>query len=112
MTYVNSAVLAVKEADKDTYREMAAGMAGLFKKHGALHVFENWGSDATAFGKVVDLQPGETVVCSFIVWPSKEARDAGMQAVMNDPVLMEMDTDRPFDAARMLHGGFDTIVEL
>jgi len=113
MTYINSAVLAVKEADKETYREMAAGMAALFKKHGALHVFENWGSgDVNSFGKAVDLQPGEMVVCSFIVWSSKEARDTGMKAVMSDPAVMEMNTERPFDASRMLHGGFDTIVEL
>ena len=64
MTYINSAVLAVKDSDKETYREMAAGMAALFKKHGALHVFENWGSDETGstangFAKAVSLQAGE-----------------------------------------------------
>ena len=116
MTYINSAVLAVKDSDKDTYREMAAGMAALFKKHGALHVFENWGSDETGstangFAKAVSLQAGETVVCSFIVWPSKPAREAGMKTLMSDPAIMEMSNDRPFDAARMLHGSFETIVE-
>lgn len=117
MTYVNCAVLAVKESDKNTYRDMALGMAALFKKHGALHVFENWGNDVpdgvkTSFPKAVQAEAGETVVFSFIIWPSKEAREAGMQAVMSDPALMEMNTQRPFDMTRMMHGGFDTIVEL
>lgn len=117
MTYVNGAVLAVKDADRETYREMAAGMAALFKKHGALHVHESWGSDVpdgakTSFPKAVMLEDGESVVFSFIIWPSRPAREAGMKALMKDPALMEMNTDRPFDMTRMIHGGFETIVEV
>lgn len=117
MTYVNGAVLAVKETDKETYRQMAASMALLFKKYGALQVFESWGVDIpggvkTSFPQAVEAQAGEAVVFSFIVWPSRDAREAGMEALMSDPVLMDMDTNRPFDMSRMLHGGFETIVEL
>jgi uncharacterized protein YbaA (DUF1428 family) len=51
------------------------------------------------------------VVFSWIEWPSREARDAGMAKVMADP---EMDMDpssMPFDRKRMIFGGFRTIVE-
>ena len=117
MTYVNGAVLAVKDSDKETYRKMATEMGALFKKHGALHVFENWGSDipdgeTTSFPKAVKAEAGESVVFSFIVWPSKAAREAGMKALMSDPAVLDLDTDRPFDISRMMHGGFETIVEL
>ena len=117
MAYVNGAVIPVKDSDKETYRKMAADMGALFKKHGALHVFESWGTDVpdgvkTSFPKAVQAEADESVVFSFIVWPSKDAREAGMKALMSDPAVLEMDTDRPFDMSRMLHGGFETIVEI
>lgn len=117
MTYVNAALLVVREIDKTTYAEMASAMASLFREHGALQVFESWGSDIAeddqaSFAHTVKLEPDEGVVLSWIVWPSKTARDVGMKAVMSDPALMEMSTDRPFDPARMIHGGFETMVEL
>ena len=34
-----------------------------------------------------------------------------MKALMSDPAIMEMSNDRPFDATRMIHGSFETIVE-
>lgn len=117
MTYINGAIIPVKEADKEAYRAMAASMGALFKKHGALHVFESWGVDLAdgikaSFPKVVSLEAGEGVVFSFIVWPSKEARETGMKALMSDQALMDMDTNRPFDMTRMIHGGVEAIVEL
>jgi len=117
MTYVNGAIIPVKNTDKETYRKMAADMGALFKKHGALHVFENWAQELpdggkTSFAKAVLLEPGESVVFSFIVWPSKDARESGMKALMSDPAIMEMDNNRPFDMSRMIHGAFDTIVEI
>jgi uncharacterized protein YbaA (DUF1428 family) len=51
------------------------------------------------------------VVFSWIVWPSRQVRDAGMAKVMADP-RMQMDTNpMPFDGKRMIYGGFETIVE-
>ena len=117
MTYVNGAIIPVKDSDKKVYSQMALAMAELFKKHGALQVFESWGSDIpegveTSFPKAVKLEAGESVVLSWIVWPSKEAREAGMKTLMSDPVLLDMDNDRPFAMDRLIHGGFDTIVQV
>jgi uncharacterized protein YbaA (DUF1428 family) len=59
----------------------------------------------------VKCQQDETVVFSWISWPSREARDSGMKKAMEDP-RMKFDQDiMPFDGKRMIFGGFETIVE-
>lgn len=108
--YVDGFLLAVPTAKKDAYREMAAKAAPVFFDHGALYLAENWGDDVphgqlTDFYMAVKAEPDETVVFSWVAWPSKEARDAGMKGFMEDPRLKEM-TDMPFDGKRMIFGGF------
>jgi len=53
----------------------------------------------------------EAVVFSWIVWPSREARDEGMDAVMADPRVQPEKNPMPFDGKRMIYGGFEVIVE-
>jgi uncharacterized protein YbaA (DUF1428 family) len=55
----------------------------------------------------------ETVVFSYIVYSSRRDRDRIMKKVMADPRLADfMDMKKlPFDAKRMIFGGFRTIVE-
>ena len=113
MTYVDGFLLAVPTARKDRYLEIARDAAALFRKHGALSVVENWGDDVpdgkvTSFPMAVKLKPDETVVFSWITWPTKEARDNGMQAAIQE---MGQPDDVPFDGQRMIFGGFETIFE-
>ena len=80
MNYVDGFVLAVPDENKDAYRNEALKAAAVFKVHGALAVVECWGDDVpegklTSFPMAVQCKPGETVVFSWIVWPSKDARD-------------------------------------
>jgi uncharacterized protein YbaA (DUF1428 family) len=77
---------------------------------------ECWGDDVregklTSFPMAVKLEKDETVVFSWIVWPSKAVRDAGMKKVMEDPRMKGPD-DMPFDGKRMIYGGFQTIVDI
>ncbi len=51
----------------------------------------------------------ETVVFSWITWPSRSARDEGMKKSMEDPRLK--DNPMPFDGKRMIYGGFKVIVD-
>ena len=115
MCYVDGFVIPVPEGNKEAYRKIAQDAAVIFRDHGALHVIEAWGNDVpkgkvTDFHGAVKCEEGENVVFSWIVWPSKEARDEGNKRVMEDP-RMKMDGDMPFDGQRMIFGGFEVIVE-
>ncbi len=59
----------------------------------------------------VKRQDGETVVFSWIIWPTREVRDQVMKKVMADPRLQPDTNPMPFDAKRLIYGGFEMIVE-
>jgi len=116
MAYIDGFLLAVPTANKEAYRAMAEKAAPIFLDHGALRCVETWGDDVpdgkvTDFRMAVKATPEETVVFSWIVWPSKEVRDAGMKGFMEDPRVEEM-TEMPFDGQRMMFGGFAPLVDI
>jgi uncharacterized protein YbaA (DUF1428 family) len=115
MTYVDGYVLAVPTANRAAYQKVAEDAAILFKECGALKVVECWGDDVpegklTSFPMAVKCEENETVVFSWIVWPSREVRDRGNEMVMKDP-RMQADKEMPFDGKRLIFGGFEMIVE-
>ena len=59
----------------------------------------------------VKCRDDETVVSSWIVWPTREARMQGMKRAMEDPRLQPDTNPMPFDGMRMIYGGFDIIVD-
>jgi uncharacterized protein YbaA (DUF1428 family) len=116
MNYIDGFVVPVPTASKETYRKVAQAASTVFKENGALAVVECWGDDVppgklTSFPLAVQLQPDETVVFSWITWPSKAVRDAGMKKAMEDPRLQEGMNPMPFDGKRMIFGGFQVIVD-
>lgn len=116
MTYVDGFVAAVPTANKDAYERHARAAAAVFKEHGALALVECWGDDVpdgkvTSFPLAVKCRDDETVVFSWITWPSRQVRDAGMQKVMADPRLQPDVNPMPFDGKRLIYGGFEMIVE-
>jgi len=116
MQFVDGFVAAVPTANKQKFQDHAQLAAGVFRENGALQVIETWGADVpdgvvTSFPKAVQCKPDETVVFSWIVWPSKEVRDAGMARTMSDPRLDMAANPMPFDGKRLIYGGFDVIVE-
>lgn len=117
MQYVDGFVAAVPTANRDSYLAFSKVAAQVFKDCGALSVVDCWGDDVpdgdlTSFTKAVLREPDETVVIGWIVWPSKEAREAGMAKAEEDPRLGDDDTPMPFDGRRMVMGGFTKISEL
>jgi len=114
MSYVDGFVIPVPAGNKESYRELAAKAAPIFLEHGATRIVECWGDDVpdgkvTDFRRAVNAEAGEIVVFSWIVWPSRAARDEGNKKVMADP-RMKMD-GAPFDGKRMIFGGFGTLFD-
>jgi uncharacterized protein YbaA (DUF1428 family) len=116
MSYIDGFVIPVPTHRKEDYREMCARAALVFKEYGATRVVECWGDDVpdgkvTDFKGAVKAQGGETVVFSWVVWPSKAARDEGNKKIMTDPRLKESMADMPFDGQRMIFGGFELLLD-
>ena len=114
MNYVDGVVISVPTADKESYRAFAQKMGALFKEFGALNVVDCWGDDVpegklTSFSMAVKREPTETVVFSWITWPSRGVRDAGWKAAMADPRMQPGASAMPFDGKRMIFGGFEMI---
>ena len=115
MSYVDGYVVPVPDANKQEYIEQAKIMAAVFKEYGAQEIYENWADDVpegevTSFSKSVKLQEGESVVFSWVVWPSKEVRDTGWKGVMEDPRMDPAENPMPFDGKRLIYGGFSTFI--
>lgn len=116
MTYVDGFVVAVPTANREKYRKFAEEAAEVFKKHGALKVVECWGDDVpdgevTSFPMAVKCKEDETVVFSWVLWPSREVHDEGMKKVMAEPGFQPDVNPMPFDGQRMIYGGFEMIVD-
>jgi uncharacterized protein YbaA (DUF1428 family) len=116
MSYIDGFVLPVPTANRDAYKTHAEQAALVFKEHGALKVIECWGDDVpdgklTSFPMAVRKKDDETVVFSWIVWPSRRVRDEGMKKVMADPRIQPNVNTMPFDGKRLIFGGFEVLVE-
>ncbi|MCE9522269.1 MAG: DUF1428 domain-containing protein [Alphaproteobacteria bacterium] len=116
MPYVDGFVIPVPRAKREAYRKVAEQAAPIFKEHGALKVVECWGDDippgkVTSFPLAVKCTDEETVVFSWIVWPSKAARDAGNAKAMADPRMQIGPDGMPFDGKRLIMGGFEVMLE-
>ena len=117
MSYIDGFVAAVPTANREQYRKQAAEAAHVFKEHGALHVVEAWGDDVpdgklTSFPRAVKRRDDETVVFSWVVWPSRRVRDEAVKKVMSDPRLQPDVNPMPFDSQRLMNGGFQAIVDV
>ena len=116
MTYVDGFVCAVPTKNKELYKQHALEAAAAFKEHGALKLVECWGDDVpdgevTSFPMAVKCKADETVVFSWVLWPSKELRNKVMDNVMADPRINPELNPMPFDGMRLIYGGFDMIVD-
>lgn len=118
MAYVDGFVLPVPKRKLEAYRRMARKAGKVWKEHGALDFKECVADDVkrgkwTSFPRAVKLKPGETVFFSYIVYQSRRDRDRVNAKVMKDKRIAGMDMkDMPFDARRMIYGGFKVVVSL
>jgi uncharacterized protein YbaA (DUF1428 family) len=121
MAYIDGFVIPVPTANKQKFTDHAKLGDSVFIDLGATRVIECWGDDVadgklTDFRKAVQASDDETIVFSWIEWPDKETRDAGMKKMMSGDFKDErMDPEKnpmPFDGKRLIFGGFAPLVEL
>ncbi len=121
MSYIDGFVIAVPAANRQKFIDHANMADGMFIEMGALRVIECWGDDVpdgklTDFRRAVQATAEESVVFSWIEWPDKAARDAGMAKMMDpdfkDPRMDPVNNPMPFDSKRMIFGGFSPVVDM
>lgn len=119
MAYVDGFVVPVPKKKLAAYLKLARLGRTVWKDHGAIDYKEcvaddvTWGK-STSFPRSVKQKNTETVIFSYIVYKSRKHRDAVMAKVMKDKRLAKhMDPKKmPFDAKRMIFGGFKVAVTL
>ncbi len=119
MPYVDGFVVPVPKKNVEAYRAMARKAGKVWRDHGALEFRECIADDVkvgkrTSFPRSVKLKGNETVMFSYIVYKSRADRDRVMAKVMKDPRLAKMMDPKatPFDAKRMIYGGFKVLVDI
>lgn len=117
MSYVDGFVLAVPKANLDDYKKLANTAGSIWMEHGALAYVECTGDDVpygelTSFPRAVQAKEDEVVIFSWIVYESRQSRDATMAKVMADERLKMDWSSMPFDGKRMIFGGFQPFMEL
>ena len=125
MAYLDCYPAPVPRANKVEYEELARLSALVVKEYGAIRVVESWlddsGPDASSyhgestrqeveqyasFVAAAGAQQDETVVMSWIEWPDKATRDAGMAKFTSD-LRMQFEGQKPvFDGTRLIAAGF------
>jgi uncharacterized protein YbaA (DUF1428 family) len=117
MSYVDGFVVPVPKNKIEDYKAMARRAGKIWKEHGALAFIECLADDVpygeiTSFPRAVQAKDDETVVFSWIIYESREARDEISKKVMADPRLKADMSNMPFDGKRMIYGGFKPFFEL
>jgi uncharacterized protein YbaA (DUF1428 family) len=119
MPYVDGFVLPVPKRNLKTYRRLATKAGKIWREHGAVDYWECVADDVkagkvTSFPRSVRLKSGETVLFAWIVFKSRAHRDQVNAKVIADPRLAQiMDAKvMPFDAKRMIYGGFKPLVRV
>jgi uncharacterized protein YbaA (DUF1428 family) len=119
MPYVDGFVVPLPKRNLKAYRRLATRAGKIWREHGAVDYWECVADDVkpgkvTSFPRSVKLKSGETVLFSWIVFKSRAHRDQVNARAIADPRLAKMMDDKtmPFDASRMIYGGFKSLVRL
>ena len=121
MSYIDGFVAPVPTENKQAYIDHVNTAASLFKELGAVRMLECWGDNVpvgklTDFRKAVKAEENESVVFALIEWPDKATRDAAEsrmgELMKNDDRVNPEKNPMPFDATRMIYGGFVPIADV
>ena len=119
MAYVDGFVVPVPRDRLEDYLAMSRACGAIWRDLGALEFRECVADDVkpgkwTSFPQAVDLQDGEVVIFSWIVYESRASRDEINDKVMKDPRMKEYTDPEnlPFDGKRMVYGGYEMKIDL
>ena len=120
MPYIDGFLIPIPKKNLPAYRAMARKAGKVWREYGALQYVECVADDVqsgklTSFPQAVQLKKGEVVAFSYIVYRSRKHRDSVNRKVMADPRIEAMSPGKmkmPFDPARMMWGGFQSIVAM
>jgi uncharacterized protein YbaA (DUF1428 family) len=118
MSYVDGFIVPVPKRKLGAYRRLARLARKIWLEYGATDYVEavaddvKWGK-RTSFPRSIKQKKGEIVVFAYIAYKSRKQRDRVNAKVMKDKRLAGMGDIRnmPFDAKRMIFGGFKVIVK-
>ena len=115
--YIDGFVFPVSRDRLDNYQRLVEAVAEIWKEHGALDYREYLGDDLVLegtrpFTDLVGASDDEAIVFGWVVFESREARDAANEKVASDPRMAELvnASNSGFDARRMAYGGFQAFV--
>jgi uncharacterized protein YbaA (DUF1428 family) len=122
MAYVDGFIVPVPKQKLDAYRRLSRKAGKVWREHGALEYKECVADDVpvgkvTSFPRSVKRKRNETVIFAWITYKSRAHRDRVNKKVMSDPRLADMMgaenmKNMPFDAERMIYGGFEVAVDV
>ena len=119
MQYVDGFVLPVAKGRMADYKAIVEAASEIWKEHGALEYWECVGDvldteGTRSFADMTNATEDENVIFGWVVFESREARDAANEKVAADPRMGElMDPKNPiFDCQRMAYAGFKTLVHI
>lgn len=130
MSYFDCYLVPVAHAHRTAYEALAGVSSQVIREHGALRVVECWldeagphassyhGNEARqatlerpGFAAAAGARAGEAVVMSWVEWPDRATRDAGMEKFTRDPRVQFEDPPAVFDGERLIAGGFKPMLE-
>jgi uncharacterized protein YbaA (DUF1428 family) len=116
--YIDGFVLAIPRRKLAAYKKLATKAGKIWREHGALEYRECVGDDMkargmVAFPKLARSRPGEVVIFAYIVFGSRQQRDATNKKIMADPRIAALcgEGGDVIDCKRMAYGGFQSLVE-
>jgi uncharacterized protein YbaA (DUF1428 family) len=116
--YVDGFLQPVPEANREAYTKMSETFARVMGEYGMIHYVESWQDDVpegktNSFHTAVLRKEGEAVVFAFCVWPDKATRDKAWAEMDSHPEMKDWTPETmPFDAGRMIYGGFVPFVNV
>lgn len=130
MIYIDCYLAPVPRENRAAYQELAQVSAQVVKEYGALRVVECWLAESgpgvssyhglearleskeyRSFERAAGAGKDEVVVLSYIKWPDKATRDAGMEKVTSDPRMQFRDRPPVFDGSRLIAASFKPMLD-